>query len=204
VQKPEGSVTVISLPITRDGGWTARPHPTGKEDPSNAPHARPGMSPTSAELFLKQLVCCLLQAFRKPAERSSSLALPQFNSGILLGSSLALTPAAPARTSLKGKAGSEQSCGCRTQPGNRVSLPSPRSRREAHKRRSGSRLPGQRLWALARGWFPCPNSTPSDARAAAMGSADPGLLEARQQLRRGPSAGAALRGGIRCRLNPWP
>lgn len=51
------------------------------------------MSHTSMQLFLKQLVCCLLQPFCKPPEHQ-----PWFNSGILLGSSLALTPAGTACT----------------------------------------------------------------------------------------------------------
>lgn len=62
----------------------------------------PGMSHTSMQLFLKQLVCCLLQPFCKAPEHQ-----PWFNSGILLGSSLALTPAGTACAGLKGKAGAE-------------------------------------------------------------------------------------------------
>lgn len=113
--------TVIPLLITRDGGWTAHTDPGGREDhshPAMRLGARLGMSHTSIQLFLKQLVCRLLQPPANPTEQSFSLALPWFNLGILLGSSLTLTPAGTACTSLKGKVGCEQSCGSRTQPGN--------------------------------------------------------------------------------------
>lgn len=96
-------------------------HPSQREGRAQRPStaargARPGMSPTSLQLFLKQRVCRSLQPSAKPPEQSFSLALPWINLGMLLGSSLALMLAGSACTSLKGKAGSEQSCGCRTQP----------------------------------------------------------------------------------------
>lgn len=87
------------------------------------------MSHTSMQLFLKQLVCCLLQPFCKPPEHQ-----PWFNSGILLGSSLTLTPAGTACAGLKGKAGAEQG----TAPAFHHTEP------ERLQRQSRSRSPGQR------------------------------------------------------------
>lgn len=59
----------------------------------------------------------LASAWCKPPEQSLSLALLRFNSGILLGSSLALTPAGAACTSLKGKeAGAERSSNAAGEP----------------------------------------------------------------------------------------
>lgn len=69
-------------------GWTVHTDPSGRRPRMLR---EPRMSHTSMQLFLKQLVCCLLQPFCKPPEHQ-----PWFNSGILLGSSLALTPAGTA------------------------------------------------------------------------------------------------------------
>lgn len=94
--------------------------PAGRKTTATQPCAvrPPGDEPHLHLALFKAARLLLASAFCKPTEQSFRLALPWFNLGILLGSSLTLTPAGTACTSLKGKAGSEQSCGCRTQPGN--------------------------------------------------------------------------------------
>ena len=158
----------------------------------------PGDEPHLHLAIFKAARLLLASAFCKPTEQSFSLALPWFNLGILLGSSLTLTLAGTACTSLKGKAGSEQSCGCRTQPGNCFSFLSLHYTREARERQNRSRFPGQRGLSISVVLMPKLDSRSCDTRAAATGSTNPGLLEAHRQLRRGPRAGAALHRGIQC------
>lgn len=115
----------------RQRRWLDRAHRSQWEEGHGSPRMvqEPGMSHTSMQLFLKQLVCCLLQPFCKPPEHQ-----PWFNSGILLGSSLTLTPAGTACAGLKGKAGAEPGAA----PAFHHTEP------ERLQRQSRSRFPGQR------------------------------------------------------------
>lgn len=115
----------------RQRRWPDRAHRSQWEEGHGSPRMvqEPGMSHTSMQLFLKQLVCCLLQPFCKPPEHQ-----PWFNSGILLGSSLTLTPAGTACAGLKGKAGAEPGAA----PAFHHTEP------ERLQRQSRSRFPGQR------------------------------------------------------------
>lgn len=148
----------------------------------------PGMSHTSMQLFLKQLVCCLLQPFCKAPEHQ-----PWFNSGILLGSSLTLTPAGTACAGLKGKAGAEPGAAPafhHTEPGRLQRL-------------GRSTFPGQRGLSIS---LRVVLVLTRDSSSAAMGSTNPELLEAPQGSPGQIEGDSALLGGSVCthRLNPAP
>lgn len=162
--------------------------------PSDAPEEEPQLHLAifkAAQVLLASALC-------KPPEQSLNLALLRFNSGILLGSSLALTPAGAACTGLKGKeAGAERSSNAAGEPLllSLIAL-KPRVSRKAEQ----EEVPRTKGFEhqSAGGFLPEFDSGSRDARAAAMGSTDLGLLGARQQLRGGPSAGAASHSSPGC------